>query len=493
MNHLSLIRLAAVALTLAVLTGCADLQEQLPPATTAGANVHPDGWNVPAASTFHGKHIRANGWEMTSCQQCHGALNSTNGGTSGVSCATCHSQPAGPNDCTTCHGGVNAAPPRDLDGTTTVTSPGVGAHQFHLASMTTGKLVQCAECHTVPAATADSGHIDASLPAEVPMNGAIVRTARSGVTPSPAYSFTNNTCGGTYCHGSFKNGNLTNAPTWNAPAGTGAACGTCHGNTAGGTTAQKALPKTAANGGTHPNYTQCSMCHDQVVNASTNFVDRTKHLDGINQVYPYGGSADCSHCHGSAANAAPPKDIAGNSSTSARGVGAHQVHLLATTAKQVKCAECHTVPATLDYSGADGHMEGTALAEVAMNDTLASVITTVGSTTTQIIPNPTYNPADQSCSNTYCHGTFDYGNPSNAPTWTNAASGNCGTCHGNPATGNPLPPPPHSTNQNCGICHTFSGEPPIATYNSVAGTWSITNAKRHINGKRNTFTTEGPY
>ncbi len=186
MNHLSLIRLAAVALTLAVLTGCADLQEQLPPATTAGANVHPDGWNVPAASTFHGKHIRANGWEMTSCQQCHGALNSTNGGTSGVSCATCHSQPAGPNDCTTCHGGVNAAPPRDLDGTTTVTSPGVGAHQFHLASMTTGKLVQCAECHTVPAATADSGHIDASLPAEAATarsRTATSRTPQRGTRP----------------------------------------------------------------------------------------------------------------------------------------------------------------------------------------------------------------------------------------------------------------------------------------------------------------------
>lgn len=692
MNHHSLLRSAAAIAAIAILAGCADLQEQLPPATTAGAKVHPDGWMASASAEFHGKYLRANGWEMTSCQQCHGALNAAGGGTSGVSCATCHTGTAGPQDCKTCHGGVNAAPPQDVDGNTTITAPGVGAHQFHLVSATTGKLVACAECHTVPAAVGDAGHVDASMPAEVPMNGLLVRKTTTGVTPAPSYNFTSRTCGGTYCHGSFANGNTTNAPVWNGAAGTGAACGTCHGTPTAGTTAQKALPKTAALGGTHPNYTQCVWCHDQTVNASATIVDKDKHVDGTIQIYPYGGSvscrhchgstnasppvdlaghtdpsfpgvgahqphrsttglgksvacsechigpsgldytgadghmdgnpnaeltfgtlarttttgvtpnpaysfttrscgnaychgsfkngnttnapvwnsavgtgaacgschgntagatppekalpktaanggthpnytqcsmchtgvvdanttivdvtkhidgtvtlfqwnseADCAHCHGSAANAAPPTDLAGNSATTARAVGAHQVHLLAATAKTVKCAECHAVPVALDYTGADGHIDATALAEVSMGDTLARLITTVGSTTTQIIPNPVYNPADQSCSNTYCHGTFDYGNAGNAPTWTNSASGNCGTCHGNPVTGNPLPPTPHPSSAsavNCQNCHTFSGETPVATYNSTAGTWSITNAKRHINGRRNTFTTEGTY
>ncbi len=687
MNSTRLILLAALAAMVGILSACTDLQDQLPPTTTAGVNVHPEGWMSSASAEFHGKAVRAAGWDMTTCQTCHSSTYT--GGTSGVTCATCHAQPAGPEDCKTCHGGLNAAPPKDVDGNTIVTAPGVGAHQFHLVSATTGKLVACAECHTVPAALADSGHIDVSLPADVPMSGALARLATTGVTPNPSYNFTAHTCGGTYCHGnfengnttnapiwnlpagsgatcgtchgntsgsnaglkalpktaanggthpnytqcswchdqtvnasatiidgskhvdgivqvypyggsigcrkchgstnasppidlagntdvsfpgvgahqahrgaaglgdavscsechvspsgldytgadghmdgnpnaeltfgtqaklatpgvtpnpaysftnrtcsnaychgSFKNGNLTNVPVWNSPSGTGAACGTCHGNTAGATTAEKALPKTAANGGTHPNYTQCSMCHDQVVNASTSIVDVTKHIDGNNQIYPYGGAVDCAHCHGSASNAAPPTDLAGNSATTARAVGAHQVHLMASTARTVKCAECHTVPSTLDFTGADGHMEGTALAEVAMNDTLARLITTVGATATQIIPNPTYDPVTQSCANTYCHGSFDNGNAANAPTWTNTASGNCGTCHGNPVTGNPLPPAPHSTNQNCQTCHTFSGETPIATFNSDAGTWTITNAARHINGRRNTFTTEGTY
>jgi predicted CxxxxCH...CXXCH cytochrome family protein len=428
MNLRSLFRLAPVVATFAFFAGCADLQEQLPPATTADAKIHPDGWVVPAASDFHGKHIRANGWDMTSCQQCHGALNSTNGGTSGVSCATCHSQPAGPNDCTTCHGGVNAAPPRDLDGATTVTSPGVGAHQFHMVTMTTGKLVQCAECHTVPAVTADSGHIDASLPAEVPMSGALVRTATTGVTPNPTYSFTNNTCGGTYCHGSFKNGNLTNAPTWNAPAGTGAACGTCHGNTAATTTAQKALPKTVANGGTHPNYTQCVWCHDQTVNASASIVDGSKHVDGTVQLYPYGGSVSCRKCHGST-NASPPVDLAGNTDVSSPGVGAHQAHRgAAGLADAVSCNECHISPSGLDYTGADGHMDGTPNAELNFG-TLAKLATP------GVMPNPSYSFTNRTCADAYCHGSFKNGNLTNAPVWNSpvGTGAACGTCHGNTA------------------------------------------------------------
>lgn len=466
MNHHSLIRLAAVLATIAVFAGCAELQEQLPPATAGGIQIHPDGWTVPASSAFHGKAIRADNWDMRSCQQCHGNLTSTTGGTSGVSCGTCHTGSSGAFGCRTCHGGTNAAPPQDLDGNTTVSSPGVGAHQPHVTASSFAKSISCSQCHLSPSSVYAAGHIDDTPGAEVQMNSGIAITPTNGVTPSPAYNATTHGCSGTYCHGSFTNGNPTNTPVWNSAAGTAATCGSCHGNTAGATVALQALPKTAPTG-THPNYTQCSWCHNAVVDDNTAFIDGTKHVDGIVQLYPNGGTVDCSHCHGVAPAGAP--------------AGVHQAHIAATTAKPVKCAECHAVPTSIVYNSSDGHMEGTPGAEVAMLDTLARLVTQAGAN----VPNPTYTAATQTCGSTYCHGTFTYGNAGNAPTWTNPASGACGTCHGNGA-GNPLPMSPHpqiASAVNCQNCHTVLGEPPVATYNGT--TWTITNPSRHINGKAN--------
>jgi DnaJ-class molecular chaperone len=49
---------------------------------------HVAGWNVESNATFHGKFLKAQNWNMTGCTSCHG--ETYQGGTSGVSCYTCH-------------------------------------------------------------------------------------------------------------------------------------------------------------------------------------------------------------------------------------------------------------------------------------------------------------------------------------------------------------------------------------------------------------------
>ncbi len=457
-------------------------------------------WNAAAGTgaqcgTCHGDATRTTVAEKalpggthpayTSCVWCHSNIDATASFTNGATHVNGSINLASlnaPADCARCHGtGSDPAPPVDLAGNTVVTAKGVGAHQAHL-NASGAKDIACMECHTVPATidlTGADGHIDANTGAEVAFNGTLAKLAMGGVTPAPAYTSANATCASTYCHGTFKNGNQSNAPVWNSAAGAGAQCGSCHGDVTKTTTAAKALPT-----GTHPAYTECQWCHTSVT-AGPTFTDVDNHVDGTVPLFQVSTAADCSHCHGSVTNAAPPNDLAGNASSGK--VGAHQVHLSPSTltTHAVACNECHTVPATLDYTGADGHLDGTAGAELAFGS-FASITTASGA----VVPNPSYTGASLSCSSTYCHGTFTNGNLTNAPVWNNPSTAACGTCHGNPATGNPRPPAPHSTSDNCGICHSVSGESPVATYTSADTTWSITNKPYHINGKLSLFTAE---
>lgn len=258
---------------IALFIGCSDLKDTLPPASQT-IGVHPDGWLTKTSSDFHGKAVRAQGWDMTFCKTCHGG-NYT-GGTVQVSCLTCHTAASGPENCATCHGSATSpAPPEDLNGNTSNTSSRVGAHQVHLKGTSQSKFLTCAECHTIPGGVTTPGHIDGDDRAEVLMTNYLANlTTNSGaVVPNPSYNATTGSCSGTYCHGTFKNGNASNAPVWNVPSS--AACGTCHGDPNGATTALKALP-----GGTHPANTNCVNCHGGVVDASLKFVNASKHVDG---------------------------------------------------------------------------------------------------------------------------------------------------------------------------------------------------------------------
>jgi len=262
-----------------------------------GCHKHPDGVLTPSSANFHGKSVAAKNWDMSSCKTCHGATYT--GGMSGKSCLTCHSKANGPENCTVCHGsGANAAPPQDLASNTSQTSRGVGAHQQHLAGGTLGVKLFCADCHVVPGGLASAGHLDATPYADVKFATTGLAFTRTNVTgtanyasalptvvPAPSYSTATIKCSGTYCHGTFKNGNPTNAIAWNDTSAAAIACGTCHGDITKATLAERALPKTSANGGTHFAMTGCSGCHADVVDANLKIIAPSKHINGKLNVF----------------------------------------------------------------------------------------------------------------------------------------------------------------------------------------------------------------
>jgi predicted CxxxxCH...CXXCH cytochrome family protein len=264
-------------LSLAVLVpSCSDLKKDLPTETAGGAQIHGQGWIDTASINFHGLAIQSAGWSTSSCKECHGP--DYKGGRSGSSCLTCHSKPGGPENCTLCHGSTNAAPPKDLAGNTASSFASVGTHQSHmLVPDSLGAVVACNECHKVPTSLTTPGHIDTTAGAEVQFTGA---TSTSSIIGNgvASYSHTTLKCTNTYCHGNFRNGNNV-SPMWTDTSGQYDACGSCHGDTKKTGIGNKALPKTAANGGTHPNNTNCFQCHPNVIDGNYKFKG-TLHING---------------------------------------------------------------------------------------------------------------------------------------------------------------------------------------------------------------------
>lgn len=276
--------LLSAVFTAALFIGCSELKDENPPATQPRVNAHPAGFADPKSADFHGFAVRALKWDMSQCQQCHGLK--FDGGIAERSCNTsgCHSKPGGPLNCTTCHGGTSVAPPPDVNGNTTRSARGVGAHVMHTVPNTKANVFSCGECHSVKGGVYDPGHLDSDPPAEVNFEGNIAFTATNvpgtssytasmpTTVPTPMYDSQSLSCSGTYCHGNFKNGNPTFAPVWTDTTGTSGACGTCHGNVNESDPARKALPKIASLGGTHPDNTNCSNCHGTF--------DASKHVNG---------------------------------------------------------------------------------------------------------------------------------------------------------------------------------------------------------------------
>ncbi len=275
--------IVAAMLGAVVLSSCSDLKSDLPEASTGSLKIHPDGWATAASANFHGDAIRQANWDMRGCRTCHG--NNYTGGTVSVSCRTCHTDVLGPEHCNVCHGSTaNSAPPRDLGRNTDPSFRGVGEHQIHVLGTVRAQAASCTDCHIYPSGSIyDTLHIDSNAgKAEVVLSRGLASRATIGVTPVPVYLEPSGSCSNTYCHGQFKNGNGTNPMFWNGGAAFSAACGSCHGDITKPTLAERALPKTAAQGGTHPNDLNCSnaSCHGAVVNASLGFTNPSKHIDG---------------------------------------------------------------------------------------------------------------------------------------------------------------------------------------------------------------------
>lgn len=267
--------------SIVIIVSCSDMRVDVQPAPEVG--VHAEGITNPKSVNFHGKLVQNINWKLSECQNCHAADYS--GGITGVSCLNCHHQPTGPEACNTCHGDFSNP---------SIIAPNKGAHFKHLYTTVISNNIACVTCHQIPNNFNSPGHIDDIKGAEVIFSSlALVETNESGTqdydaslslfTPSPTYNKTNQSCGNTYCHGYFKNGNNENVVSFTAGSA-GGKCGSCHGDVTTG----NPLPKTSAQGGTHPNVTSCNACHSGVVdlvNGNWVIIDAGKHINGLLNIF----------------------------------------------------------------------------------------------------------------------------------------------------------------------------------------------------------------
>jgi predicted CxxxxCH...CXXCH cytochrome family protein len=310
---------------------------------------------------------------------------------------------------------MTAAPPPDTAGREPSSARGVGAHRAHLGGGAFSRALECSECHAVPGSEDVSSHID-GLPAQVLFTG-VARTA--GRTPS--FDADSWSCADTWCHGPGSGPHLP-SPSWTSESSLD--CASCHG-----------LPPAPP----HPQLDDCSSCHGAVVDEDDRtIVARSRHVDGVADV---DRADECRSCHGSD-NAAPPLDLAGNTQTSAPGVGAHQIHLAGSSrARAVPCSDCHRVPDTLFDAG---HLDSESPAEVVFS----GAANAFGG-------DPSYS--EGRCENTSCHGgafpeQHRSGGLNVAPSWTEVGAGQaaCGSCHALPP---PAPHPRGDLNPVCSACH----------------------------------------
>ncbi len=342
-----------------------------------------------------------------------------------------------------CHGGDNSnAPPASLSGATDTTDIGVGAHQKHLDPASAWhRSITCADCHSVPADVGSPGHMDdADRKAEITF-GAIAGTGGRW----------NGTSCVVACHGDSTTGGTAIEPIWTLVDGTQSKCGSCHG-----------APPPAP----HPSDTNCASCHPTMEEGSMVFRDASSHINGVVDLIGGGGPSggSCTSCHGST-NAAPPKDLDGNTARTAAGVGAHQIHLAPSTwHRAVTCSNCHAVPTSVD---APGHRDGDNIAEVPFD---------------VLNPAGVYSPATMSCTTLYCHGN----GRANTGTISWLATGplTCGRCHPTNGTGMSGQHERHTDRgMRCNVCHS----------NVVDANMGIIGANLHVNGVHEVKLTTGAY
>jgi predicted CxxxxCH...CXXCH cytochrome family protein len=341
-----------------------------------------------------------------------------------------------------CHGTETSnAPPRSVGGASDPGLRAVGAHASHVAiAATFHRQVVCADCHVVPAEIGAPGHLDATPGAEVTF----------GAIAGPAPAWDGEVCT-VACHGSVALGGAQTAPIWTRVDGTQSTCGSCHGS-----------PPPPP----HPADSNCATCHPTMEEGSLTFRDPARHIDGVIDVVDADATGGCTSCHGSPASAAPPRDLAGGTLPTDRGVGAHAVHLGASTSRRaIACASCHAVPLAID---APGHLDGDDRAELRFD---------------ALNPAAIYDATSATCSNLYCHGT-GRGNSGTA-VWNRPGTLACGACHRIDGAGMSGDHRLHIAEEglSCSACHA----------QVVDGNLGIVNANLHVNGVHEVRMGNGTY
>jgi len=167
---------------------------------------------------------------------------------------------------------------------------------------------------------------------------------------------------------------------------------------------------------------------------------------------------ECTACHGSDGNPAPPRALDGKTDTTEPGVGAHRVHLAGSAAfGPIACETCHVVPGAVYAAGHLDAKDGKATL------TFSGVALAGGLT-------PAYDPVTHTCANTYCHGG-KLASPGkfSAPTWNvvDGKQGACDACHASPPGGK------HPNSTACEGCHAETAGPGL----------TINDKSKHIDGK----------
>lgn len=215
------------------------------------------------------------------------------------------------------------------------------------------------------------------------------------------------------------------------------------------------------------NLNQCKTCH------AADYTGGTAGSSCLGCHTASGGPENCRLCHGNTDHANPPKGLLGDTNVSFIGVGVHVTHVNSPKfSASLHCSDCHTFNGFSDPSHIGNNPDG--IAEINFG-ALAH------DSSSGVVPNPTWDRGTATCSNSYCHGSFKGGNPTAAGIWTDPNSVKCGTCHGDPVTGNPTPKiggvvaEPHfpfMTITSCYVCH-----------GSVIGpTGAMVDKSKHING-----------
>jgi predicted CxxxxCH...CXXCH cytochrome family protein len=232
------------------------------------------------------------------------------------------------------------------------------------------------------------------------------------------------------------------------------------------------------------NLSECRSCHgNDYAGGVTGVSCNTCHTD-------QGGPESCTNCHGNSGSKDtlqnhifPPFSLNGDSLETDRGVGVHYHHLTSDPnerySAQVRCVDCHQ-PVN-NFRDASHFQNSNGMATLHF-DSLA-INTLPGDTT---MPHPVYDPVSNKCSNVYCHGNFKNGNRDFQPTFNDPKSVVCGSCHGDPKSGNPTPgapdnfvPPHYSfyTINTCYQCHS----------SVIDNTGTIIAPEKHINGVVNVY------
>lgn len=190
-------------------------------------------------------------------------------------------------ECYSCHGTEdNFAPPPGKGGITDTSELGVGAHAVHLTDGVNRAAIECVECHIVPKAVDDPGHLEDD-PSDLTF-GVLASTGGLTVTWDPGTA----TCSNGYCHGATLKGG-TGAPVWTTVDGSQTTCEGCHGN-----------PPPPP----HLQVAACHMCHSETVGADGKIdIAGGKHINGsVEPQIPECGDAtgeeiyalQCAACHG---------------------------------------------------------------------------------------------------------------------------------------------------------------------------------------------------